>query len=132
MPQDYLLNQVDRFGRALAQLLGKLAGAKGAQLLEEVATARQTLQEHGVDIDQWKELPAAELIDVLKKDERLTEENLQKLGDLLYIFTNTSSDHTEQRQLQSLTLIIYQYLTSTSSTWSLERQQKIDQLTKLN
>lgn len=128
MPQDYLLTQIDRFGRALAQLLGKLAGAKKEQLTEEMVAAKQTLTELDVDIDKFTAVSPAELVEMFKKDERLNEENLNRLGDILFILTENCADPAEKDKLKTVTLTIYHHLDSTSSTWSLDRQRKVEQL----
>lgn len=129
MPQDYLLTHIEKFGRALAELLGKLAGARKGQLHEEIAAARQALKnELAIDIDQLIVVSPETLIALLQKDERLTEENLHRLGDILFILTENCTDPTEQEKWKAATFTIYQHLNNTSSTWSMERQQKMQHL----
>jgi predicted nuclease of restriction endonuclease-like RecB superfamily len=131
MPQDYLLTHIEKFGRALAQLLGILAGARKGQLHEEIAAARQALKnELAIDIDQLTSVSPEVLLVLLQKDERLTEENLHRLGDILFILAENATGPAEQEKLKTATLTIYQHLDNTSSTWSLERQQKMQQLKK--
>lgn len=129
MPQDFLLTHIEKFGRALAQLLGKLAGARKGQLTEEMEAARQALKnELAVDIDQFTSVSAEELITLIKKDDRLNEENLNRLGDILFFLATNCADPAEKNKLKETTLTIYAYLDTTSTTWSLDRQQKMQQL----
>lgn len=129
MPQDFLLTHIEKFGRALAQLLGKLAGARKGQLTEEMEAARQALKnELAIDIDRFTSVPAEELIALMKKDERLNEENLSRLGDILFFLATNCADPAEKNKLKEATRTIYAYLDTTSSTWSLDRQQKMQQL----
>ncbi|MFN5985103.1 MAG: hypothetical protein ACK476_15190 [Fluviicola sp.] len=126
--RDYLKKQIDQMGQVFAKMLSSLLGLKNnGQVNEGLEMSNQTLKkELDFTIQELIDLPTDELIEYLTVQKNLTNENLDKLSEILLFHAENSQ--VEKEKLYKRCLMIYEYLDSVESIYSLERQWKIQRI----
>lgn len=126
--RDYLKKQIDQMGQVFAKMLSSLLGLKNnGQVNEGLEMTNQTLKkELDFTIQELIDLPTDELIEYLTAQKNLTNENLDKLSEILLFYAENSQ--VEKEKLYNRCLTIYEYLDSVESIYSLERQWKIQRI----
>lgn len=129
--RDYLLDDIQRTGRVLAELLSRLMGrqAKGVVVVEAAA---QTLQnELGWDLEASLALPETEFIPHLTQDKGLDEQQLGMLAELLEGLGD-ALDTTEEREVQcryyARALHIHDFLLHNARLYAFDRPARIARL----
>jgi hypothetical protein len=126
--RDYLKKQIDQMGQVFAKMLSSLLGLKNnGQVNEGLEMSNQTLKkELDFTIQELIDLSTNELIEYLTVQKNLTNENLDKLSEILLFHADNSQ--VEKEKLYKRCLTIYEYLDSVESIYSLERQWKIQRI----
>ena len=126
--RDYLKKQIDQMGQVFAKMLSSLLGLKNnGQVNEGIEMSNQTLKkELDFTIQELIDLSTNELIEYLTVQKNLTNENLDKLSEILLFHADNSQ--VEKEKLYKRCLTIYEYLDSVESIYSLERQWKIQRI----
>lgn len=126
--RDYLKKQIDQMGQVFAKMLSSLLGLKNnGQVNEGLEMTNQTLKkEVDFTLQELFDLPTDELIEYLTVQKNLTNENLDKLSEILLFHAENSQ--VEKEKLYKRCLTIYEYLDSVESIYSLERQWKIQRI----
>jgi hypothetical protein len=88
-----------------------------------------------MDIDQLLAIPHDQFIDLFRNQEGLNNKHLEKLGDIFYQLADLiSRQHLNKMQSRALyerTSVIYDFLNTTGSVYSLQRQFLINRIQKM-
>ena len=131
--EDYIKRQIDQLGRALGKILADLIGLKtGGEMSEGIEEADQALKNAlNLKIDDLISIPAEKFIQTLQEAGKLNNDNLDKLADLLFLIAEElDQNEPENEKIKNLyirSLIIYEHIDKTSSTYSFDRHNKIMQ-----
>jgi hypothetical protein len=132
--RDYLMDQIEQLGQALALIFSKLYGLRSqGRVPEGIELTNQSLKsELNLDIDELSSIPTEQFVNRLKEEKRFNHDNLERLADiLLLIADNTYSSNPDSDQGQNLyskCLEIYNYVNDSDLTYSFERQSKIERI----
>ncbi len=130
--EDYFKRQVDQLGRALGQLLTGLLGLKsegkfneGGELVRQTITAKT-----GIDFNELVTIPSPTLPEVLENRYQWTNANMGTLADIFYELADAAeeTDQEGSRLYFEKALAIYEHLHKVDTTYSLDRQIKIDEI----
>jgi len=126
--QDHLKRQIDQLGRVLGKILSDLLDLKNqGQVNDGVEIADQALKsEIDFDIQELIDIPSDKLIDLLTKQRDLTNENIEKLAEILYIIADNRLEGN--KKLYEKCLTIYEHLVKVENIYSLDRQWKIQRI----
>jgi hypothetical protein len=129
--RDYLIDQIEQLGQALAQIFAKLFGLSNQGKVPEAIemTSRSLKTELDLDLSEISSIPTGDFIITLQDDKKLNLSNLELLADILLqvadatCIENLKSE--ESLNLYSKCLEIYNYLNKRDLTYSFERESKI-------
>lgn len=126
--RDYLKKQIDQLGQVLAKLFSNLLGLKnGGQINVGLEITNQTLKsELNFDIQDLLDIPTDNFVDTLTTQKGLTNENLEKLAEILLLVEDNQQDN--YKKLYERCLTIYEYLEKAENIYSLDRQWKIERI----
>ena len=122
--RDYLKKQIDQLGQVLAKLFSDLLGLKNSgQINTGLEMTDQTLKnELDFDVQDLLDMPTDKFIDTLTTQTGLTNENLDKLSEILLLIADNREN--DNKNLFEKCLIIYEYLEKADSIYSLDRYWK--------
>lgn len=134
--RDWLQRQIDQLGIFLASLitgLNELRSRKKAFDATEIVY-RALKDEINLDLDEIIGLDSEEVIPFLQ-NRKFNNNSLNQLAEiLLFIADEARAKETElkgSRRYYEKSLVIYEFLTKTDSTFSLERSSKIKRIMNL-
>jgi len=127
------MQQIEQMGQVLARLLSKLHGirnkGKAGLSIEEI---RQTyMDELDLPLELIMNAPTGAIIEMLTGRVKYLDSHLDKMGDILREtagLCEISGDGKSARNLYEKSLVIFEYLQSSSNSFSMERMIKIDEL----
>jgi hypothetical protein len=125
--RDYLLKQVEHLGQVLGKILSKLLDIRKRCTVNIIAVSRIFSEEIDFSIEKLYGIENYNLINVLKDEMNLDIKNLEKLADIFLIVAE-SINNNEDKKFYQMGLIIFQYIEKTESTYSFERNQKINKI----
>ncbi len=134
---DYLMDQIEQLGQALAGIFSKLMGLRDQGKVPEAIemTSLSLKTELDLDLDELSAIPTDDFVSRMKEDNRFNHSNLGILADiLLHIADNIHISNPESIQDQNLygkCLNVYKYLNDRDLTYSFERQAKIERIDSL-
>jgi hypothetical protein len=79
-----------------------------------------------IDIQNLLDIPTDDFVNTLKTQNNLTNDNLDKLAEILLLIADNGQTH--HKKLYEKCLTIYEYLEKTESIYSLDRQWKIERI----
>ena len=128
--RDYLLDQIESFGRGLAQLLAQVLRTSGPGKTEFlIDETSQTLKDElDLKLSDLMAIPPQDFVRVLTEEKKVREQDLSLMADLFYELADglEAPDHSVLRtQLFHHALALYEHLDRTSTTYSFERPHKI-------
>jgi hypothetical protein len=129
--RDYLMDQIEQLGQALAQIFSKLFGPSNQGKVPEAIemTSRSLKTELDLDLSEISSIQTGDFIITLQEDKKLNLSNLELLADiLLQVADATYIENLETEDslnLYSKCLEIYSYLNERDLTYSFERESKI-------
>ena len=132
--RDYLMDQIEQLGRALAMIFSKLMDFRNQGKVPEAIemTSLSLKSELNLDLDELLAIPTDEFIIRLKEDKKFNYANLEILADiLLHIADETDISNPDSKQhlnLYDKALKVYIYLNERDLTYSFERQSKIERI----
>lgn len=135
--EDYLKRQFDQLGRALGRILANLLALKAERDASEAfeITNHALKKELDMDIDQLLSIPHDQFIDLFRDQEGVNNKHLEKLGDIFYQLADLiGQQHLNEKQSRALyerTSVIYDFLNTTCSVYSLQRQFLINKIQKM-
>ncbi|MDO9257654.1 MAG: hypothetical protein Q7U54_19210 [Bacteroidales bacterium] len=129
--RDYLIDQIEQLGQALAQIFSKLFRQSNQGKVPEAIemTSRSLKTELDLDLAEISSIPPGDFIITLQKVKKLNHTNLELLADILLqvadatFIDDLKSD--ESFNLYSKCLEIYNHLNERDLTYSFERESKI-------
>ena len=129
--QDHLKKQIDQLGRVLGKILSDLLGLKNqGQLSDGLELTNQAIKgELDLDIQNLIDIPSDKLINTLTKQKHVTNENIEKLAEILLIIADNRPDDNKIYYEKCLT--IYEHLEKVENIYSLDRQWKIKRIKNL-
>jgi hypothetical protein len=132
MEQDYLKKQIDQIGQIMGKLLSQLLELKTKGTVNQgIEIVNQTLKsELNFDVDELIAMNTNDLLNFLVKEKKLNNGNIEQLADILLLIAEDASKD-KKRDLYERCLIMYQYLDQNDNTFSLDRNQKIEQLCEI-
>ena len=123
--RDYFLRQLDQFGKALSQVISKLLGPEyngNASLRME--TVDQVLKgQLNITVNDLLEIPEESFLNKLENELGVSPNSFELLADALLLAENSSRSINRS-------LILLREVKERSSEFSLDREQKIDDLEK--
>ena len=126
--QDYLKRQIDQLGQVLAKIFSDLLGLKNyGQINAGLEITNQTLKnELDFDIQDLLDIPTDIFIDTLTTQKGLTNNNIDKLAEILLLIAENRQD--DNKKLFEKCLTIYEYLEKVENVYKLDRQWKINRI----
>lgn len=126
--QDYLKRQIDQLGRVLGKIFSDLLGLKSqGQIDDGIEITNQALKDElDLDIQKLLDIQTDDFIDTLKIEKSLTNDNLDKLAEILLLIADNRQ--TDNKKLYEKCLTIYAYLEKDENIYSLDRQWKIERI----
>jgi hypothetical protein len=135
--RDYLMDQIEQLGQALALIFSKLQGFKSQGKVPEgiEMTSFSLKSELGFDIDELSAIPSELFVSRLQDEKKINFTNFDLLADILLHIADDLYDNNPESD-QSLNLYekclkIYTYLNDKDLTFSFERQSKIARINGL-
>lgn len=132
--RDYLMDQIELLGQALASIFSKLYGLSSQQKIPEAIemTSQSLKSELDLDLAELSSIPTDQFIQTLQINKKFNHANLEQLADILLLIADDlySSKPGSDQDLNFYTrsLHIYNYLNNSDLTYSSERQLKIKKI----
>jgi hypothetical protein len=129
--RDYLMDQIEQLGQALALVYSKLFGlSKQGKVPEAIEmTSRSLKTELNMDLTEISSIPTGDLINTLQQDKKLNHSNMELLANiLLHIADVKCTENPESEEglnLYGKCLKIFSHLNERYLTYSFERESKI-------
>ena len=134
--EDFIKKQIDQLGRVLGDILSDLLGRKTqGQISERIEIVNQKLKNSlDLDIEDLITIPTDKFIRTLKVKNNMTNDSFDILGNIFFLLAEEidyrDNEIEKRRYLYQHSLIIYEYLNNTSSTYSFDRHLKIEKIKK--
>lgn len=135
--RDYLMDQIEQLGQALAGIFSKLMGYKDQGKVPEATemTSLSLKTELDLDLDELSAIPTDEFVSRIKEDKKFNYSNMELLADILLHIAddihNSNPDSNQDLNLYGKCLKVYKYLSDRDLTYSFERQAKIERIENL-
>jgi hypothetical protein len=128
--EDFLKKQIDQLGQALARLLGRILGLKNQEKETEIVSlVDNTLKnELGIDLSRLINTPKDRLIEIIKQNKEISNENLDRLANILIDIANGEQNKEIKKLYFERILEIYKYVEKNDKTYSYERFQKMERI----
>ena len=135
--EDFLKRQIDQLGRVLGRILTALLGFKAqGQMSEGIEIADQSLKnELGLNTNDLILIPTKSFITKLLDIKKFNDNNFEELAEILYLIAEelnfNNSEIEKMKKMYERSLIIYELLDQTCSTYSFDRHSKIEKIKKV-
>ena len=135
--RDYFKRQIDLLGKVLGKLLADLIGKKnGGGFTGGIEITNQVLKDElDIDIEFLISIPKDKIIDFLKIEKGLSDENLELIAEILILNLERNFDNKIEEinrlNLYEKCLKIYEYIEKSHKTYSFERNMKIKNIRSL-
>ncbi|MCX6286655.1 MAG: hypothetical protein NTY96_06030 [Bacteroidetes bacterium] len=132
--EDFIKRQIEQLGQVLGKILNLLLGFKAkGQISEGIEIADQSLKnELGLNTDDLILIPTKSFITTLLEVRKFNDNNFDELAEILFIiaeeFNINNTEIKKMKKLYERSLIIYELLDKTSSTYSFDRHRKIEKI----
>lgn len=132
--EDWFMRQINLLGRVLGKILADLLGLKErGQLGEGIEAAKHTLiSELDLNIDELISIPKSRFIKTLREDKNFSDDDLDKLADIFFLIAEelegNDAKADKRKKLYATSLLVYEYLDKTGSTYSVDRHYKIEMI----
>ena len=132
--EDYIKRQIEQLGKVLGKLLADLIRLKtNGRMSEGMEEADHALKtELDLDLNSLALIPAESFLTSLLAVRKINDNQFEQLADILFLIAEELyTSHTDSLKMKNLyerSLIIYDVLDSTSSTYSFERHRKIEKI----
>jgi hypothetical protein len=135
--RDYLIDQIEQFGQALAMIFSKLmdfrSQGKVPEAIEMTSLSLKTVL--NLNLNELLAIPTDEFVFRMKENKKFNYANLELLADiLLHVADETAGSNPDSMQSLNLydkALKVYIYLNERDLTFSFERQSKIERIESL-
>lgn len=132
--RDYFKRQIDLLGKVLGKLLVELICKKSSgEITDGIEITNQVLKsELDIEIIDLINISNHEIIDFLKANKQLNDENLEQIVEILILNIETNSENRikeiDRLNLLQKCLTIYNYIQANDKTFSFERNMKIQKI----
>ena len=129
---DYYLKQIDLLGKILGKIVSDILKTNSTDdVMEGFEAAAQALKnEVGINLNDLLNKNNDEIVTFLQQDKKLNNNHLEKLAEIL--FELGKEHHSEyKKNLVEKSLTIYSFVNNNSSTYSIERVNKMDKINKI-
>lgn len=127
--RDYLLRQIELMTQALVTLIRRLLGLKDIIEDEVEQITNETLSEYlDMSINQIMNTRAEELAEMMIQKNGINRSNLELFAEILVINAKAGKSRENQLSLLERALKLYQWIDNTGNTFSMERQQKMNEI----
>ena len=129
---DYYLKQIDLLGKILGKIVSDILKTNSTDdVMEGFEAAAQALKnEVGINLNGLLNKNNDEIVTFLQQDKKLNNNHLEKLAEIL--FELGKEHHSEyKKNLFEKSLTIYSFVNNNSSTYSIERVNKMDKINKI-
>ncbi len=129
---DYYLKQIDLLGKILGKIVSDILKTNSTDdVMEGFEAASQALKhEVGINFNDLLNKNNDEIVTFLQQDKKLNNNHLEKLAEIL--FELGKEHHSEyKKNLFEKSLTIYSFVNNNSSTYSIERVNKMDKINKI-
>lgn len=126
--KDFLEQQIEQLGRVLSRMLAQMLGIKHATPADLEPASRTLKEELNWNLEELLAISESEWIDTLMATGKFNADNLERLADLFAVLAKT--DAKNARAYLQKSLLIYRHVDAAERTFSLERQTRIDAITK--
>ena len=132
--EDYIKRQIDQLGRVLGKILADLTGykARGQAGIGIEATFLALKNQLDFDIDNMISLPSETFIHTLLEGRNMNADSLNSFAEILFILAETTDDtkpgSEKKKKLFERALTIYEYLETSSATYSFDRHSKMGKI----
>lgn len=122
--RDYLLKQLDQFGKALVSVLSRLSGIdSNSSPSIKMELIDESLTEHlSISVQALTEMNEKDFVEQLIEEKTLNPENLRNLSTVLEIYAENCDN---PMPVYKKILLIEEYVLSDSTTYSLEQHHRI-------
>ena len=134
--EDFLKRQIDQLGQVLGKIFAGLIGLKDqGRMREGIETASQALKTGlGLNIDDLTLIPTESFLTTLLDTNKFSDNNFEKLAEIMFLVAEElkvrNTDIGKMKKLYERSLIIFEILDLTSSTYSFDRHRKIEKIKK--
>jgi hypothetical protein len=124
--EDYLERQINYIGRVLEKILFLLLGFKNKG--EGIEITNQILKDElDFDIQELLDIQTDSFINTLVSEKGFDNAGFEKLAEIFLLIAD-STEHKKRKILYEKCLVVLEYLEKTETTYSLDRQEKIEQI----
>ena len=131
--EDYILREIEKIGIMLQMMIKKLVVTREKlpeQFYNQLGDIKTNLAEMEFDLDLFLELNNQESSTYLSGFGTLNSRNIEYLGDLLKEMGTRSEPYMDKNCLNKA-VYLYEYCNTTERTFSVERENKILELSKI-
>jgi len=133
--RDYLVKQIEEFGKVIAILLGLKRDGKFPELTSLIDDS--AIKYTSTEIDFVESLMNDELISILTQEKKLNDEQLKMLADLLFekagYYSIATSNELQADNCYKKSYLIYSFLKENATlNYSLDLHYKLEILEKMN
>ena len=133
--EDTFKRQIDETGKVLIRLLTGLLGLKQLEKYEDsVFLVKKTLTEKAfLDFDEIISMPPGQLAEYLSEKKKMNNHNIDKIAEVFYEIGDAAgiSGGDSAQKYFRISLALHEYLNVADSTYSFERQNKIEELKEI-
>jgi hypothetical protein len=135
--RDYFKRQIDLLGKVLGKLLADLIGKKNDEgFTRGIEITNQVLKDElNIDIPFLISIPKDKIIDFLKIEKGLNDENLELIAEILILNLEKNLDNKIEEinrlNLYEKCLEVYEYIEKSNKTYSFERNMRIKNIRSL-
>ncbi len=135
LKRDYLVKQFEEFGKVMAILLGLKRDGNFPDLLDEINKAAQKYT--STEIAFVESLPNNELMNELIRENKLNDDQLKMLGDLVFekaeYYLKINASETAVTNCYKKAFLIYTFLKEHATiNYSLDMHYKLELLSKMD
>lgn len=131
--RDYILHQIEEFGRVLAAIMGLRREKKFDEAQQKIDHAYKNILK--LSSDFAKNHTTDEILDVLKNEKGMDNQMIRMVAELLYEEGLTLHDRQDDQEMMRITLeranVLFNYLMNADTVFSFdwyEKQNKIQEL----
>lgn len=126
--KDFILREIEKIGSLISYLLGKFIASK---TIEEQQNTEELInnelkEQYGHDLEYILDVDKKEFSNEFSKNKGFNYENIELLADLL--FTLGNNEKSKNSKYLNKALDLYNYIDTSSKTFSFERVSKINNL----
>jgi hypothetical protein len=131
--RDYLQKIIDQLGRVLGKILADLAGlVNEGKVSDGIEITNQALKNAlDLDINELIELPSYKLLDTLVNKKKLSNENIEVIANILLLIADNLSEENDilkRKNFYEKCLLLFDYISQNTSTYSFDRHIKIEKI----